>query len=279
MAKSANKHQIFSLIEVIFALLHVREKVCRDCLHLSLRCNLVDCLFFDIGRIICHVSSENQIQLLLLPVCRGLQQCCISGQLILAFFTEKMQIVSIINDTRIREFTDCIDVLHRNMRPVEKYIANVLAVFFQPVLPVLCIIRSIEHFNAHLLQRIRIRLMCKEIITDEFYAESLIDKQLQILIHRTTASILIVMRYVMINHQQNFLMYRTFTCAERINRIRQMIFLKFPLPFFKELFLIRHLICLLTARSVCTVRNTLKVNDNRFRLIHDFTAMLANLER
>ena len=97
--------------------------------------------------------------------------------------------MSIVNNTRIREFTDCIDVLHRNMRPVEKYIANVLAVFFQPVLPVLCIIRSIEHFNAHLLQRIRIRLMCKEIITDEFYAESLIDKQLQILIHRTTASI------------------------------------------------------------------------------------------
>ena len=46
-----------------------------------------------------------------------------------------------------------------------------------------------------------------------------------------------------------------------------MIFLKFPLPFFKELFLIRHLICLLTARSVCTVRNALKVNNNRFRLI------------
>ena len=148
------------------------------------------------------------------------------------------------------------------MRTIQISDCNVIAVISEPIPDLHLILRSVEHFDSHLLERRRVRLLMHEVITEEFYDKSLLDEHLQILKRRLGTGILVVGRHIVVNDKNNRLALTALTCAERIRiAIILTLLLKLLCPLFLKLLGVCNLITLESGSlHIGSVGNALEMN-------------------
>ena len=183
--------------------------------------------------------------------------------------------MAVIEDLRTGMPAHRVDVLFRNMRPVQHHIVEILSVFLQPVLPALRIFRAVQHFDAHLLQRGGVGFVAVEVVADELHVHALGDEQLQILVYRAGTGVHVKVRHIVVHHKYGLFAAAAVARLEYVLAVFKVFLCQYILPLFKKLLLVYHLIGLLAGRGVRAVGDALKVYHHGFRLVYHAHALCA----
>ena len=117
-----------------------------------------------------------------------------------------------------------------------------------------------------------------EIITDEFDVAARLAQQFQIEKGRARTGVLVEVGHVMVNNKDCCFLLSALPCNEYCLGIG-IVPGQYIGPFGCKLFVIGDLVFFQAVRFVGTVRYALKMNNDRTRLVVDFSASLTNAKR